>query len=83
LGTLVLLRDMLRVVPGLSDDNRAPLMRVPDIATLDLHPRPLPVWLWSYQLMTEPRRRQVDAFVARQAKVDQTERQRMLGRKKA
>jgi hypothetical protein len=41
------------------------------------------VWLWSYQLMTEPRRRQVDAFVARQAKVDQTERQRMLGRKKA
>jgi hypothetical protein len=76
LGVLVLLRDMLRAVPGLSDDNRALFRRMVEIATLDLHPRPLPTWLWGYQLMSEPRRRRVDAFVDRQAALEQAERKR-------
>jgi hypothetical protein len=80
LGVLVLLRNMLHLVPGLSDDNRALLTRFAELATLDLHPRPLPAWLWSYQLMSEARRRRVDAFVTRQATLDESERKRMEAR---
>lgn len=76
LGVLMLLRNALHEVEGVAEEHRTWVMRLVDMALRKLHPRPLPTWLFGYQVISEDRRHEIDDFVMRQVLLEQTERER-------
>jgi hypothetical protein len=78
LGILVLLRNALQEVEGVAEEHRAWAVGLVDMALRGLHPRPLPTWLFGYQVMNEARRREIDDYVLRQVVLEEDERQRPL-----
>jgi hypothetical protein len=78
LGILVLLRNALQEVEGVTEEHRAWAIGLVDMALRGLHPRPLPTWLFGYQVMNEARRREIDDYVLRQVILEENESERQL-----
>jgi hypothetical protein len=77
LGVLVLLRRTIELVRGLSAARRKLVLELVDLALRDLHPRPLPAWLFAYQVLSERRRRLISDFIVQQVKLEEGEHTRI------